>query len=89
MALAIALAELAGEAVRNAKLLRRLRSLSESDSLTGLANHRKLHEVLAHEQARAERYGSHFSLVMLDIDEFKLLNDTHGHPWPATPSCAG
>ena len=80
MALATALAELAGEAVRNAKLLRRLRSLSESDSLTGLANHRKLHEVLAHEQARAERYGSHFSLVMLDIDEFKLLNDTHGHP---------
>ncbi len=80
MALATALAELAGEAVRNARLLRRLRSLSESDSLTGLANHRKLHEVLAREQARAERYGSHFSLVMLDIDEFKLLNDTHGHP---------
>jgi diguanylate cyclase (GGDEF)-like protein/putative nucleotidyltransferase with HDIG domain len=66
--------------VRSAKLVRRLRSLSESDSLTGLANHRKLHQVLAHEQARAERYGSHFSLVMLDIDEFKLLNDTHGHP---------
>ena len=80
MALAISLAELAGEAVRNAKLLRRLRSLSESDSLTGLANHRKLHEVLAHEQARAERYGSRFSLVILDIDEFKLFNDTHGHP---------
>ncbi len=80
MALATALAELAGEAVRNARLLRRLRSLSESDSLTGLANHRKLHDVLAREQARAERYGSHFSLVMLDIDEFKLLNDTHGHP---------
>jgi diguanylate cyclase (GGDEF)-like protein/putative nucleotidyltransferase with HDIG domain len=80
MALATSLADLAGEAVRNAKLVRRLRSLSESDSLTGLANHRKLHEVLAHEQARAERYGSRFSLVMLDIDEFKLLNDTHGHP---------
>jgi diguanylate cyclase (GGDEF)-like protein len=80
MALAISLAELAGEAVRNAKLLRRLRSLSESDPLTGLANHRKLYEFLAHERARAERYGSHFSLVMLDVDEFKLLNDTHGHP---------
>jgi diguanylate cyclase (GGDEF)-like protein len=80
MALATSLAELAGEAVRGAKLLRRLRSLSESDPLTGLANHRKLYEFLAHEQARAERYGSHFSLVMLDIDEFKLLNDTHGHP---------
>jgi GAF domain-containing protein len=80
MALATSLADLAGEAVRNAKLVRRLRCLSESDSLTGLANHRKLHEVLAQEQARSERYGSHFSVVMLDIDEFKLLNDTHGHP---------
>ena len=80
LALATSLAELAGEAVGSAKLLRRLRSLSESDSLTGLANHRKLYEFLAQEQARAERYGSHFSLVMLDIDEFKLLNDTHGHP---------
>lgn len=80
MALATSLAELAGEAVHNAKLLRRLRGLSETDSLTGLANHRKLYAVLAHEQARARRYGSHFSLVMLDIDEFKLLNDTLGHP---------
>ena len=80
MALATSLAELAGEALRSAKLLRRLRSLSGSDSLTGLANHRRLYEALAHEQARAQRYGSHFSLVMLDIDQFKLLNDTLGHP---------
>jgi diguanylate cyclase (GGDEF)-like protein/putative nucleotidyltransferase with HDIG domain len=80
MTLASSLAGLAGEAVRSAKLLRRLRSLSESDSLTGLANHRKLHEFLALEQARAERYGSRFSLVMLDLDDFKLLNDTYGHP---------
>jgi diguanylate cyclase (GGDEF)-like protein/putative nucleotidyltransferase with HDIG domain len=80
LALASSLAELAGEAVRGAKLLRRLRRLSETDSLTGLANHRKIHEFLALVQARAERYGSHFSLAMLDIDNFKLLNDTHGHP---------
>jgi diguanylate cyclase (GGDEF)-like protein/putative nucleotidyltransferase with HDIG domain len=80
LALATSLAQLAGEAVRNAKLLRRLQSLSETDSLTGLANHRKIHEFLALEQARAERYGGTFSLAMLDIDHFKLLNDTHGHP---------
>ena len=73
------LAELAGEAVRSSKLLRRLRSLSETDSLTGLANHRKIHEFLTLVQARAERYGTHFSLAMLDIDDFKLLNDTYGH----------
>ena len=79
LALANSLAELAGEAVRGTKLLRRLRSLSETDSLTGLANHRKIHELLALEHARAERYGSRFSMIMLDIDGFKLFNDTHGH----------
>jgi diguanylate cyclase (GGDEF)-like protein/putative nucleotidyltransferase with HDIG domain len=80
IALATALGELAGEAVRSAKLLRRLRRLSETDSLTGLANHRMIHKFLDKEQARAERYGTHFSLAMLDIDGFKLLNDTYGHP---------
>ena len=80
LALATSLAELAGEAVRNATLLRRLQRLSETDPLTGLANHRKIHEFLALEQARAERYGSTFSLAMLDVDHFKLFNDTHGHP---------
>lgn len=80
MALATGLGELAGEAVRGAKLLRELRRLSETDSLTGLANHRHIHEFLAKEQARAERYGTHFSLAMLDLDGFKLINDTYGHP---------
>ncbi len=80
IALATALGELAGEAVRSAKLLRRLRRLSETDSLTGLANHRMIHTFLDREQARAQRYGTHFSLAMLDIDGFKLLNDTYGHP---------
>ncbi len=80
LALASSLAELAGEAVRTAKLVKRLQRLSETDSLTGLANHRRIHDLLALEQARAERYGTHFSLAMIDIDGFKLLNDTHGHP---------
>ena len=60
LALASSLAELAGEAVRGAKLLRRLRSLSETDPLTGLANRRKIHEFLALVQARAERYRTPF-----------------------------
>jgi diguanylate cyclase (GGDEF)-like protein/putative nucleotidyltransferase with HDIG domain len=80
LALASSMAELAGEAVRSAKLLRRLRSLSETDALTGLANRRKIHEFLAPVQAQAERYHTRFGLVMLDIDGFKALNDTHGHP---------
>ncbi len=80
IALTTGLAELAGEAVRRSKLVRRLQRLSGTDSLTGLANHRQMHELLAREQARAERYGLTFNLVMLDIDGFKLLNDTYGHP---------
>lgn len=79
-ALAVGLAEIAGEAVRGAQLVRRLTRLSETDSLTGLANHRKLRECLEREAARAERYGTCFSLLILDIDDFKLLNDTYGHP---------
>jgi diguanylate cyclase (GGDEF)-like protein len=80
LALSNSLAELAGEAVRSAKLLRRLRGLSETDPLTGLANRRKIQELLARVQAQAQRYGNHFSLAMLDLDGFKQLNDTHGHP---------
>ncbi len=80
MALAVGLAELAGEAVRRARLVRSLQRLSGTDSLTGLANHRQIHELLGREQARAERHGHTFNLVMLDIDGFKLLNDTYGHP---------
>jgi diguanylate cyclase (GGDEF)-like protein/putative nucleotidyltransferase with HDIG domain len=79
LALASSLAELAGETVRGAKLLRRLQGLSETDSLTGLANHRKVHEHLALTHARAERYQTQFSVAMLDIDNFKPLNDTYGH----------
>jgi diguanylate cyclase (GGDEF)-like protein len=78
--LADGLADLAGEAVRRARLVRTLQRLSGTDSLTGLANHRQIHELLTREQARAERHGLGFSLVMLDVDGFKLLNDTYGHP---------
>lgn len=80
IAFATGLADMAGESVRNAKLLRRLRDLSTTDSLTNLANHRQFYEMLGKEHARGVRNGTCFSLVMLDIDEFKLLNDTYGHP---------
>jgi diguanylate cyclase (GGDEF)-like protein len=73
LAVASALAGLAGEAVAGARLLRRLGRLSEADAMTGLASHRELHESLALEQARAEHHGSHFSAVMLGV------NDAHGH----------
>jgi PAS domain S-box-containing protein len=51
-----------------------------TDGLTGLANHRVFYERLGQELARAQRYGTPVSLLMIDIDDFKELNDTCGHP---------
>ncbi|MCX6564181.1 MAG: GGDEF domain-containing protein [Candidatus Aminicenantes bacterium] len=56
-----------------------LRDEAIRDALTGLYNRRYLNETMGRELARAGRSGSPVSLVMLDIDHFKKLNDTHGH----------
>ena len=56
-----------------------LQRLVHRDPLTGLFNRRSLFEHAAREQARCERYGTPLSLLMLDIDAFKAVNDTHGH----------
>lgn len=53
--------------------------LSILDGLTGVYNHRYLHEVLDREIARARRYPQHLALVMIDVDNFKKYNDTNGH----------
>ncbi len=53
--------------------------LSILDGLTGVYNHRYLHEVLDREIARARRYPQHMSLMMVDVDNFKKYNDTNGH----------
>ncbi len=52
---------------------------AKTDSLTGVGNHRFFHETLEREIARANRRNSSFSLVLLDIDNFKIINDTYGH----------
>jgi diguanylate cyclase (GGDEF)-like protein len=59
----------------------KLRGLAETDALTRLTNHRGFHEALAREIARADREGGTLSLVALDLDDFKAINDTHGHPY--------
>lgn len=54
--------------------------LARTDGLTGLANHRSLQERLAEEVARANRYELPLSVLMIDVDHFKVYNDTNGHP---------
>lgn len=57
----------------------KLERLSITDRLTGLYNRLKLDEVLATETMRAVRFGHPFSVILIDIDHFKLINDQHGH----------
>ncbi|HTA58666.1 MAG TPA: diguanylate cyclase [Candidatus Baltobacteraceae bacterium] len=56
-----------------------LRHQADCDSLTGLANHRRLFEVLQAEICRSKRTGREFSLLLLDLDELKKINDQFGH----------
>jgi len=56
------------------------KELSRKDGLTDLYNHRFFHQLLETEVARAARYSRVVSLLMIDIDDFKIYNDAHGHP---------
>jgi diguanylate cyclase (GGDEF)-like protein len=56
-----------------------LRADAMTDPMTGLANYRSLTESLDRELARARRYGNPLSLIMLDLDHLKAINDEHGH----------
>lgn len=58
----------------------KIRELSRTDALTGLHNRRRVFELLSQEIARAERYDKPLSVVILDLDHFKKINDTYGHP---------
>lgn len=77
------LAELQRELQRANRRLRaseeRYRQLSNTDALTGVANRRTFEERLASEIERGRRYGERFTLVSVDIDHFKRVNDAHGH----------
>jgi two-component system, cell cycle response regulator len=76
---ASALADFTAIALENAGLFAELQRSAITDSLTGASNTRFFHEVLGRETARADRYTTPLSLLMIDIDTFKLVNDTFGH----------
>jgi diguanylate cyclase (GGDEF)-like protein len=66
-------------ALENARLVRQLREAAETDLVTGVYSHRHLQDRLRQETARAARSGSPLSVLMLDLDDFKRVNDEHGH----------
>jgi diguanylate cyclase (GGDEF)-like protein len=73
-------ASLAALAYDNARRRELLAEQARTDELTGLFNRRHFHERLAAELARAQRDAAHVGLVLLDVDDFKRVNDVHGHP---------
>jgi diguanylate cyclase (GGDEF)-like protein len=64
----------------NSRLVQRLKHLAGHDGLTELFNHRQTREQLQREFERVSRYAGSLSLLMIDIDHFKAVNDRHGHP---------
>jgi diguanylate cyclase (GGDEF)-like protein len=74
-----AFAELAAIAVANAETRAELDRLADTDPLTGLANRRAFTARLHGEVERARRHGHSLSLAILDLDDFKRINDTLGH----------
>lgn len=75
-----AVAEQTALALANSSMRQVLQSQSIKDPLTGLYNRRFMEETLERELARAKRSHSALSVVMVDLDNFKALNDHHGHP---------
>jgi diguanylate cyclase (GGDEF)-like protein len=70
---------LGGALLDNAHLFEQVRHLAVSDPLTGLANYRRLLDVLENETERTNRSGRPFSVLLLDLDDLKKINDNYGH----------
>ncbi|MBA3268270.1 MAG: GGDEF domain-containing protein, partial [Acidimicrobiia bacterium] len=74
-----AIADLAAVAASNAEAFEQAKAAARTDSLTGLLNHGAVQVRLVEEIARARRTGSSLSCLLVDVDNFKAINDVHGH----------
>src|SRR5512142_2288534 len=74
-----ALCDYAAIAIENAKAVERIQELTITDDCTGLYNARHLYNTLEAEVYRSARFGYEFTVLFLDLDHFKQVNDTHGH----------
>ena len=74
-----AIADLAGVASRNAEAFERAQVAARTDSLTGLLNHGAVHVLIREEIERARRSGEPLCCLLMDLDNFKPINDVHGH----------
>jgi diguanylate cyclase (GGDEF)-like protein len=70
---------LGGALLDNSRLFEQVRHLAVSDPLTGLANYRRLLDVLENETERTNRSGRPFAVLLLDLDGLKKVNDKYGH----------
>jgi diguanylate cyclase (GGDEF)-like protein len=75
----VILLEKASTSIDNITVHERVSEQAVTDELTGLANSRAFRETLEREAARAERFGHELSLIFIDLDDFKDVNDVHGH----------
>ena len=71
--------QLVGASIGNIKLFEKIQRQATTDGLTGLANHKTFYEILEKELWRSRRYGGQISLIMVDVDNLKKINDAYGH----------
>ncbi len=73
------LGQLIGASIGNIRMFERIQRQAMTDGLTGLVNHMSFYDILEKELWRCRRYGGKISVIMIDVDDLKTINDTYGH----------